>query len=534
MKKWLLKGLMPVLFLYGCFEDDSNLDIRTLNPITIENLGESTRYSLFTGDTLKIEPLVYCQGIPDADLSFEWKLFGTGIVSTVLDSTMYLCAPVAAPPSAREYTLRFTVTDNTTGISRIETFSLSVLNPYGEGLLVADTKDDGIHTDLTLLMSKEFSDDIAKDNNKINIRRDIWSMNNGAPICGRVLAANVTTVYDNPSLTLLTEEKILRADPTDFTNIPGECDELLWSVVPEHIGHGYSSGSLCVYNGMKSEVMAANGYITVRQTQNKGRRYAYTLFPPVIYEPTVISDYNVSLMWSDLGDDRSAVYLYDALNHKMLFYNGSQLVHPEKEVNSRAPFDLWDLSAYEPFFIGRIANNEVAVLAKEKSTGAYKALAMSFADRTKDIVAKTIYDFSNGTNLTDAHSFALNKDGQVIYYATETDVYAMPIATTKRAEVQWSVVPGSGDKITGIKMYEWGGGSRYHENITEGGRSEKVSWPSRNRMMVVCTYNEMTKEGKVICVPITNILDGKMEPNRAFHTTFRGLGKVTGVYKKVK
>lgn len=53
MKKWLLKGLMPVLFLYGCFEDDSNLDIRTLNPITIENLGESTRYSLFTGDTLK-------------------------------------------------------------------------------------------------------------------------------------------------------------------------------------------------------------------------------------------------------------------------------------------------------------------------------------------------------------------------------------------------------------------------------------------------------------------------------------------------
>lgn len=159
----------------------------------------------------------------------------------------------------------------------------------------------------------------------------------------------MTTVYDNPSLTLLTEEKILRADPTDFTNIPGECDELLWSVVPEHIGHGYSSGSLCVYNGMKSEVMAANGYITVRQTQNKGRRYAYTLFPPVIYEPTVISDYNVSLMWSDLGDDRSAVYLYDALNHKMLFYNGSQLVHPEKEVNSRAPFDLWDLSAYEPF-----------------------------------------------------------------------------------------------------------------------------------------------------------------------------------------
>lgn len=134
--------------------------------------------------------------------------------------------------------------------------------------------------------------------------------------------------------------------------------------------------------------------------------------------------------------------------------------------------------------------------------------------------------------MTDAHSFALNKDGQVIYYATETDVYAMPIATTKRAEVQWSVVPGSGDKITGIKMYEWGGGSRYHENITEGGRKRKVSWPSRNRMMVVCTYNEMTKEGKVICVPITNILVGKWNPIGHFILLSGDWEKLTGFIKK--
>lgn len=522
MKKWLLKGLMPLLFLYGCFEDESNLDIRALNPITIENMGETAIYSLYTGDTLKIEPLVYCQGIPDADLSFEWKLFGNGYASRVIDSTMYLCAPIAAPFSNSEYTLCFTITDKTTGISRIETFQLKVLNPYGEGLLVADTKDDGLHTDLTLLMSREFSDDI-KDG-KMNIRRDVWSMNNGEPISGRVLDAMVNSGRGAipPSLTLLTTEKILRADE-NFNNIPAQCDESLWGeVLPDHIGHGYAYGNFALERGTMTDVMSANGYITRRSVG--GAKYTYTLYPPQTL------DYNVTLMWSDLGGDRGEIYCYDALNQKMFFAGATTPAYSTAEPSLSAPFDLRDLSAYEPFYIGRISDG-VAVLAKEKSTGAHKALVMSFATSIDEIVAKKIYDFSNGIGLADAHSFTLNKNGNVIYYATETEVYAMPIATTNQAVAQWSVELGSGDKITGIRMYEWGGGNRYHENITEGGRSEKVSWPSRNNMIVICTYNETTG-GKVICVPITEKLDGSMERNRAFHTTFRGFGKITGVYKK--
>lgn len=527
MKRIVLIGIMSILFCTGCFEDESNLNIRALNPIVIENIDPSVRYTLYMGDTLKIEPLVYCQGVPDADLSFEWKLIGGGIIPTVIDSTMYLCAPILAPSSSLEYTIRFTVTDETTGISRIETYPLTVLNPYGEGLLIVDTRD-GNNSDLSLAMSKEFSSVISKDDDKIKIFRNLWLQNNGMPISGIVLDAITSNSSNplNPSLTLLTTEKIFRASHQDFINIPSECDGLLWSVVPPHIGKGYTHGNFAMYNAMKSEVMSANGYLTVRGTQKGNRMYAYTLYPS-----GGISEYNITLMWADVSD-KTMVYGYDAMNKKMLFYSGSKGVFfPTSQPSTSSPFDVRDLSRYEPFYIGRMKSG-VALLAKEKTSGAYKALVMQCGDKDYGSdYAKSIIDFSTAENIGNARYFTLNKKEDVIYYATETELYALPVSTN-RAEVQWRVEAGSNDKITGIRIYDWGGGNRNHEDIDNQGRHNKISWGSQNNMILVCTYNEFTKEGKVVCVPIKTIGIGGMEQNRAFHTTFRGFGKITGVYKQ--
>ena len=156
MKKWIFIAIMQIC-CFACFEDDSNLDIKMLNPITIENLTTSDHYvSCYMGDTLEIKPLVFCEGIPDSELSFEWKMYGGTIKPTVLDSTMYLSAKITAPPYASGYNLVFTITDKTTGISRLETFTVNVLSPYGTGLIIADTKD-GVNSDLSLIRSKEFT-----------------------------------------------------------------------------------------------------------------------------------------------------------------------------------------------------------------------------------------------------------------------------------------------------------------------------------------------------------------------------------------
>ena len=77
MKKWLYIILVFQLFCVACFDDETNKDVKELNPIVIENIDlRYNSFSVYMGDTLKIEPLVFCEGIPDAKMSFEWKMFG--------------------------------------------------------------------------------------------------------------------------------------------------------------------------------------------------------------------------------------------------------------------------------------------------------------------------------------------------------------------------------------------------------------------------------------------------------------------------
>ena len=60
------------LFLASCFEDDSSLNYKLMNPIVIDLGDEPTTYKVFAFDTLEIKPITYKEGVPDADLSFKW------------------------------------------------------------------------------------------------------------------------------------------------------------------------------------------------------------------------------------------------------------------------------------------------------------------------------------------------------------------------------------------------------------------------------------------------------------------------------
>lgn len=524
MKRIVYICVVLIAFCTSCFEDESNLDIKELNPIRIENIDLQNKYfSLFMGDTLRIEPLVFCEGIPDTKLSYEWQLSGGTIVPTVIDSTMYLCAEITAPPYSTNggYFLKFTITDETTGICRIESFNVEVLSPYGEGILIADTKNNGLSSDISLVMSREVSSSISIDNSKINIFRDLWSKNNGSPLSGCVLDA-VTSVYGtNRSLTVLTTEHLQRADNIDFINIPDEMDELLFNVVPPHIGHGYTSGAFVVYTSTRDELMCADGKLTARGVQNSGRKFGYTLYP------AGISDYRVTLMYAP---QYCPVYVYDELGKQMLFYDYSGCWAPQEQA-SGSKFDICDLSDYEPFYLAEMSSG-VTLLTKQKSSGAYKALVMNKQSSNGPNYAKTIFDFSSATEIGNAKYFELNMLEDVVYYATDEKIYVTPLANIN-SKVQWEVPVGSGDKITGIKIYKWSGGQRKHA-VDNGGEVEETFTTSKDRMIMISTYNEMTQEGKVTLVPIVTMGIGGLEQRQEFHVTLSGFGKILGIYKQNK
>ena len=334
MKKWLYIILVFQLFCVACFDDETNKDVKELNPIVIENIDlRYNSFSVYMGDTLKIEPLVFCEGIPDAKMSFEWKMFGGTIAPTVIDSTMFLSAKILAPPFSNPYTLRYTIKDETTGICRIETFNITVLSPYGEGLIVADTKD-GVNSDLSLVMSKQFSSQIPSNDNQMKIFRDVWSQNNGEPLPGLVLDAVTSSYGTNRSLTVLTTEHLYRADHYDFVQISYESDEQLFTVKPPHIGHGYTRGGFVIVTSTSHEIMNANGLVTPRSVQNNNRLFDYTMYP------AKVNDYEVTLMYAP---DRTPAYAFDALGKRMLFFNYSSCWAPQEQA-SASKFDVCDLS----------------------------------------------------------------------------------------------------------------------------------------------------------------------------------------------
>lgn len=59
MKKLFYILILFPLLLASCFEDDSNTDIRDINPIVID-LSGGNQLRVKQMDTLKVDPLVYC------------------------------------------------------------------------------------------------------------------------------------------------------------------------------------------------------------------------------------------------------------------------------------------------------------------------------------------------------------------------------------------------------------------------------------------------------------------------------------------
>ena len=523
MKKWLFTLLALPFMFTSCIDDESNEELRTLNPIQIENIRIPDSFSIFMGDTLKIQPLIYCEGVPDAKLSFEWRLSGGTIAPRVIDSTMYCEAKLVIPPFANPYTLRLTVTDETTGISRIETFNVRVLSSFGEGLIVADTKDDK-ESDLTLVMSKQFSSEISGNDDKMKIVRNLWSESNGQKLDGKVLDLITSSYGTNRSMTVVTDKHLYRADYYDYFNIPEEFDGGMFIVVPPHVGHGYKNAFFQYYNSTGEEFLSLDGLVTRRSMQQNNRKHSYTQYP------RGVTDYNVTFMCSPKYND---VYAFDALGERIIFFNFQNASLPQNQ-SSTGEFDIRDLKDFEALYMGEI-NQGVALLTKQKSTGQYKALVMQrrgLWDPQPPTYAKAVFDFSDATEIESAKFFELNKREDVVYYATDTKLYATPLSVID-AKVQWEADTSTGEKITGLKLYKWSGGTCDYEEVgAEEDEDSKKSVSSSDRLMMITTYSELTKEGRVYCVPIVTYGLGGLEQNKNYHVVLNGFNKILGVYKQ--
>lgn len=519
-----MKRLFYILIVFqllcaACFEDESNLDIRKINPIVIEKFGGNQLY-VKQMDTLKVEPLIYCEGVPDNELAYEWMFMSYGtIVPRLLDTTMYCCAQITEK-SGTNYTLRLTVTDRTTGIFRIETYMVTVGSNFNAGLLIADTKDDGQTSDLTLVKCREFNADYALENETRDIYRNMWKSVNGASFPGQILAAQTANAWTkNTSLTVVTTRDLYRADYKDY--MWEWTGDQMFYVKPPFSGQELQSAAFVFRSKNTWEGMVVNGLFFQRNLQNNGRQYSYPVYP------AGVNDYAVSMMCLPLGSDTYATYCYDALGKRMLFFSDNSGYKPVDQLSGQ--FDVNDLSGYDPLFLGQSAEG-VTFLVKNRTKNLYQALVMNVvtganvAGMTK--FAKAVYDLSTALNIGEARFYALNRQGNAVFYATETDVYAGPLDHMSDAKLRWTA--GVGETITGIRFYDWTGGKHYYMGTEE----KEVSQESDGRMLLITTQNAKG-EGKVTAVPVLHQNIGQLEQNEKYQVVLEGFGKILGIYKQL-
>lgn len=508
--------LISLLLLVGCFDDDSNLDIQELNPIVITMDGESI-FTVTQLDTLKIEPLIFCEGVPDAKLHFEWMLMSYGqIVPTLMDTTMFFCAQMNEAPG--NYTLRLTVTDETTGIFRIETYSVTIVSKFSNGLLIADTKDGGQTSDLTLVRSREFSTGININEDEPEIYRDMWESVNGSPFDGAILTVNAPKYDGVPTATIVTTKDIYRADYKDYVqrNRGDEC----FYVQPPFSGQDIHFAKLGYRaNGGNIEYLVVNGLSYERTLTEK---YGAPIYP------NGVNDYDISMMVTSMEDwAYYPAYAYDALGKRMLFFDGTKGYKPIQQLTG--PFDINDLSQYNVLYLGE-KQGGFYLLVEDIESGAKQVLEMkkvlSPLVANESGFAQIIYDISGATNIDNARYYTSSCQGTALYYATETELYAGAFGSMGNASLQWQAEPG--ETITGLYFYDWKEGRHWYGGISGEEKTTQSSW---SNLILVATLNA-NGEGKLTGIPVLNRLTGQLDQNKEYNIVLEGFGKILGVYQQ--
>lgn len=486
----------------SCFDDQSNTDIQIVNPIAMDSTGILAKQVVSQFEKLHIAPLIYKEGVKDADLSFLWEIKRQK-TSRELSRDMILDAEITEEPGS-DYTILLTVTDNTTTLQAFFTWALTVDRTLGEGLLVADTKDEQT-TDLHLIMAYNFTTSKVNDKNDI-IMRDLYSKANGENIRGLVNSMSYVNYESlkNRSVTCLTNDAIIRVDP--FTCKFLDSDEEVFVLPPKLIEPlGIKTGSR---GG--SEYLINNGKVHRRNVSGfqDNRTFNGAYLGDYYCSPYFSIDQNGWKTYSGL--------VYDEMEGHNRFlqipggYYSSYMV--AFQPYSSGKFDPANVGNKTCMYIGEGSDYTFyAVLKDREGTNCYLYHLKNETDNGN--LGDGYYELKSCKDISRAKFFTASPAEEVLYYATEERIYSALFGQDKPVPVPANdyLIVDAGEKITSLRLHN--GGGRVYLPAFNPTPENPYRWTwSENRILVATTYNELTKEGKVKVIPIETSGTGILSP----------------------
>ena len=521
MKTKIFLGLVMICFLLGsCFDDESAKNVEFLKPIQINDFSTSMELYVSQGGRLKIKTLAYKEGMDDAALSFEWKLQGHGQHET-LGNTMILDTVINVPMNREAYSLLYTVTDTENELTVTKRYYLYVTGQYEAGLLVADTKDEQT-SDLHLIIGKNFNRNYSKHEDD-RVFENIYSINNGTKI-SELVTDMKSVVAGYLETSIATKHSVEDLSPLDnFTVIRRNNDMFIKAFDGEFVVGGLNNCARGPY-----DVIAVNGHIHKRTQYEEATTYGVGMLLEDLTDDYYVTHYLYRPYNPYPGEGDLFGIAYDQKHRRFLafpHFRSEDNLHIFRNTSADGKQDPNQLGNKECIYIGYGPNVTMYAVLKDSDTGLHEiwTFNMNADDKNRPDVITGCYILDGCPDIEKAHKFQSQAMEEVMYYATDDKVYAVLLtASHPQALPKYEANPG--EKITGIQVVEYCEGKLEIPNTDKPG--ELTDLGASNHMMLVMTYNETTREGKVIAVPILSLGTGDLIQDKTYHREYGPFGRI--------
>ena len=539
-KNILLTALFTALALSSCYEDKSTLPDNPIDGVEL-NITEAEKIiRVGYKEQLDIVPNLTKNGkADDAGLAYEWaiNLYPGWSKSEfeVIGTEKELHTVLTNDVNNDCYYLRLLVTDTQhDDLQYSFLYQIYVQPSMTDGLLIADTKD-GQTSDLNLVMNKQLTAWYDKDE---KVFRNLLSDKDAAyPGLIKSLAPASAGYYPGTNLMwVIDEDGKTGAYNTEDYSLTGMDKCFVYQ--PEKVDLVMRAGQyVCAATDM--------GFFAVNYVNFTSSYFGWPTAAASGY--SIDNGVYAAISAASIGSNYSTYALaawfcseQDVFVSADINYMGAAAV----EFNNPNKYDLSNKRAV----CGGMSVDEITptFLLKDEVTGEYAIYVLS-----RQMDAEGEYDADwNWTETVPAKPSAIKNEyvipaegkalldkavatsfaamESILYVATEDGVYTINFAGAAATVNSASQFTASGEKITGVKLYQQGQYITEYDNVAnpdypENGGWEKLAW--NNRAVIVTA--QKGEEGVVYVVPMIQLGTGNLDASAALR--YDGFGRILAV-----
>jgi len=523
MKKSLFAIALMIVLVASCYADKSTFATFEYPEIEVTTNIEADTLSYPFGETIYLSAEAIQDGTLDVELEYSWELDlqpGSAKDRAFISGEKSCEYRVLNTPSSTPYILSLTVTNLSSGYSKILSWPFYVTNSLGEGILVGYTRDGGKTSEVDLVSAQSITYGYVSDTPRYT--RELFSIGNGSAMEGRIQAIfsraytdiNAAVVSNfNESRIMLGTNKHIYSLSTLTYGIDKQDDELIAGNLPKDFNTEFISG----VGGYSSTMVIGNHLFSCLDLIDTD--YSSAVYPGG-KKQGIFSGNNTCAG----KDDQGCVYVYDQEACNVAYAPGWCISSTSFNYMSDDKMPAkGTLTGRHCVACGQFKNMKGAFVLKDDA-GKYSLLVVDYVHGT----SAALYDL-NAPEIENAVGFGFCDNTEIFYYITPTTIYTNVVSGGTVATKALSWKPSTeGEKLTKIQQYSqaWYGIHRYD---TSADTSDPYAFPLSNHrlQMIIVTYNESTGEGKFYLRPF-NVSTGMFS---AFKNNgeYGGFGEITAV-----